>query len=512
MNRSANGRRRLFARGELAIVLHSHMPYVEGYGTWPFGEEWLWEAVACVYLPLLDRIRDTHLTITLTPVLCDQLETLRGPAGERFVSFLRDTRARLHSEDAERYERTGEQALAREVRRAAGDYTRAERAFADIDRDLLGAFARLEPAAELWTSSATHAILPLLATRAGQDLQIAVGGSSHERRFGSWTGGFWLPECAYRVGLERELAAHGVRAFCVDQTDSLGLGSLDQLEPIRTEAGPFAIPIDWKIAQLVWDGPTGYPGAGLHRDYNNATGNALKLWSNDGRPYDNTAARALARQQGREFAANVAERLDGFRHERGRSGLVCFAVDTEIFGHWWYEGLDWLEAVLEEAPRRGVELVTLPAALEDRASIAKPLATSSWGTPKDLSTWDSTLVANLTEAALRAELLTVRAARGAQHGVASRAALECAVREMLALQASDWAFMRSRGRAGDYPDTRIAGHAAGHALALQALRDGEHLRAGPQVRNLAPTLDISPLLGAAEDTHDGPLARVGQAP
>ena len=43
--------------GALALVLHSHMPYVEGFGTWPFGEEWLWEAVACVYLPLLERAR-----------------------------------------------------------------------------------------------------------------------------------------------------------------------------------------------------------------------------------------------------------------------------------------------------------------------------------------------------------------------------------------------------------------------------------------------------------------------
>ena len=40
------------ADGALAIVLHTHMPYVEGYGTWPFGEEWLWEAMAGCYLPL----------------------------------------------------------------------------------------------------------------------------------------------------------------------------------------------------------------------------------------------------------------------------------------------------------------------------------------------------------------------------------------------------------------------------------------------------------------------------
>ena len=60
--------------GELALVLHTHMPYVEGFGTWPFGEEWLWEAVASSYVPLLDVIGRAPITLSLTPVLCDQLE------------------------------------------------------------------------------------------------------------------------------------------------------------------------------------------------------------------------------------------------------------------------------------------------------------------------------------------------------------------------------------------------------------------------------------------------------
>ena len=64
------------SEGRLAIVLHSHMPYVAGFGTWPFGEEWLWEAIATSYLPLLDVLdsRPGRVTLSLTPVLCDQLE------------------------------------------------------------------------------------------------------------------------------------------------------------------------------------------------------------------------------------------------------------------------------------------------------------------------------------------------------------------------------------------------------------------------------------------------------
>ena len=237
--------------GALAIVLHSHMPYVEGFGTWPFGEEWLWEAVACVYLPLLHLLEGdgAPVTIGLTPVLCDQLEAMRGEAGERYLGFLRDVRAPIHADDAAGLDAGGEPELAAEVRRAAGDYTYAEQHFELCNRDLIGAFANLK-GVELWTSAATHALLPMLATDAGLRLQLATGTYSHQRRFGAWDGGLWLPECAYAPGLERDLADHGVRAFCVDQT---GVPGFDHLRPVATEAGPVAVPIDWATVELVWN-------------------------------------------------------------------------------------------------------------------------------------------------------------------------------------------------------------------------------------------------------------------
>src|SRR6218665_1687015 len=131
-------------RGTLSLVLPSHMPYVEGFGTWPFGEEWLWEAVGCVYMPLLDLIEETAVPLTLgmTPVLCDQLEPLPGPPGERLVASLRDTRPWVHDEDATGLERAGELELAAEVRRASRDYTRAADAVEACGGDLLGRLAK----------------------------------------------------------------------------------------------------------------------------------------------------------------------------------------------------------------------------------------------------------------------------------------------------------------------------------------------------------------------------------
>ena len=468
--------------GALALVLHSHMPYVEGFGTWPFGEEWLWEAVACVYLPLLELLDGAPVTIGLTPVLCDQLEAMTGEAGDRYLSFLRDVRAPIHADDAAGLERAGEGELVAEVRRAAGDYTFAERAFEERGRDLVEAFRRLE-GVELWTSAATHALLPLLATDAALRLQLATGTASHIERFGSWTGGLWLPECAYVPGLERELADHGTRAFCVDQTKQTGF---DQLTPVATRAGPVAVPIDWPTVELVWHDARGYPASGAYRDYHRRTLHDLKPWNNAGGPYDRRAALDLAAEHARDFVERAQARVrDG--------GLLCCALDTELLGHWWYEGPAWLAAVLEEAPRCGLDLVTVADGLERVSPVERPLTASSWGENKDLSTWDSPAVAELAFAARDAELRTVAVAA---RDVRRRPALERAARELLALQASDWAFMATRRLAADYPAERLAGHAAAHERALAAAAAevlSPESDPGVSLRNLAPHLDLASL-------------------
>ena len=468
------------------------MPYVEGFGTWPFGEEWLWEALAGVYLPMLRALREAPVTLGLTPVLCDQLEALRGDAGERFLEFMRTVRADIHDEDSRGLEEHGEHDLAAEVRRAAGDYSNAAYAFERLDGDLLAELHELRGSGvELWTGAASHAVLPLVATEAGLRLQVAGGIASHERRFETWSGGFWLPECAYRAGLERDLVEHGVRCFCVDQTDALGLGSLDQLEPIATEAGPVAMPIDWELINLVWDGGNSYPADPVYRDYWGRTVHDLKPWNVGGKPYRHYEALKRARAHARDFVRRVIARLDAYRAERGRGGLCCFALDTELLGHWWYEGLHWLRFVIDEARLQGLALATLPDALERHEPVARPLAESTWGRPKDLTTWDSPRVAEVAWAARGGELRTVAAASGARAG---DPALERAARELLALQSSDWAFQLTHEMAGEYPLQRVEQHREQLADALAALADSRPVD-DPHVRNLAPNLDVSPLFG-----------------
>jgi 1,4-alpha-glucan branching enzyme len=481
--RGAGGR----GQGELAIVLNTHMPYVEGFGTWPFGEEWLWEAMAVCYLPLVDLLDEggplegAPITISLTPVLGDQLEA--PGIAERFTRFLDDVRRDTHAEDARGLRAGGHETLARELERSWGDYERALESFGRRDGDLLGALSRHVG----WTSSATHAVLPLLATEAALRLQVRAGVDAHRARFGDrWRGGFWMPECAHAPWLESTLGDAGVHGVCVELTDRLGLGGPGHLRPLIGESGIVLAPIDRTTMKLVWS-DRGYPAHGRYRDYHRHTVHHHQPWANDGSAYDHRQALGLAREHAADFVGRTRERLrrDGAGLPRG--GLVVCALDTELLGHWWYEGLTWLTAVVAECKRQGLALVGLddalerhePAPLEDL--VDGGLDVSTWGQGGDLSTWSGPAVADIAFATRAAELAVVRA--GAHVG-------DAAVRELLALQASDWAFMVSRDLAVPYARERLQGHRRALELALAGGADAD----ASGLRNLAVHADRATLL------------------
>jgi 1,4-alpha-glucan branching enzyme len=263
--------------GDLAIVLHSHMPYVEGFGTYPFGEEWLFDAVIRSYLPVLEVARD--LTMTVTPVLADQLED-RG-AAERLRNFLVEWRVGAAEADAPQVPAECRNACEAELARYRHALELLDAAGGDPLRPFQDAVR--EGRVALATSAATHAVLPLLATRAGLRLQFDTGIRSHRRRFG-WDGGFWLPECAYAPGMEHRLAEHGVRWFCVDQS-AHDADPLDALAPIATGAGPVALPIDWEAIRWLWS-LDGYPSDPAHAQFAGKSLRGVRIWKVGGGAYD----------------------------------------------------------------------------------------------------------------------------------------------------------------------------------------------------------------------------------
>jgi 1,4-alpha-glucan branching enzyme len=510
------------------------MPYVEGFGTYPFGEEWLFDAVIRSYLPVLEVARD--LTMTVTPVLADQLED--RAAGERLRRFLVDWRVGAAEADLPQVPAECRDACEAELAR----YRHALELLDSVGGDPLRAFreAAGEGRVELAASAATHAVLPLLATRAGTRLQIDAGIRSHRRRFG-WDGGFWLPECAYVPGLEHRLAEQGARWFCVDQSAHLP-DPLDALAPIvlpdplpggvgdrpggdgprgaaaGAAPGPIALPIDWQAVSWLWSWE-GYPSDPAHAQFAGKSLRGVRLWKVGGGAYDPGAGAAAARRQAQEFLAAVAARLRAYAEGAasggggagpadragpgggpppGRRGLIVFAIDTELLGHWWSEGTIWLREVLAGAAGAGVRLLTASEALAEHEPVERPLAASTWGEGKDLRTWDSPEVADLAWAARRLELRLLRAlsARAPTAGGAAPsgaalppAAARRAARELLAVQTSDWAFLDRRGQAGDYAFQRATGHAASllEAIDSRSVTD-------PCMRSLAPDLSLAPLL------------------
>jgi 1,4-alpha-glucan branching enzyme len=461
--------------GDLAIVLHSHMPYVEGFGTYPFGEEWLFDAVIRSYLPVLEVARE--LTLTVTPVLADQLED-RG-AAERLRRFLIEWRIGAAEADLEQVPAECRAACEGERRR----YSHALDLLDAAGGDPLAPFqqAAAEGRVALAASAATHAVLPLLATRQGLRLQLETGIRSHRRRFG-WDGGLWLPECAYAPGLEWRLAEEGVEWFCVDQ--SAHSESLEALAPVRTAAGPVALPIDWEAISWLWS-LEGYPSDPAHAQFAGKSLRGIRIWRVGGGAYEPAAAEAAAQRQAEEFLAAAAQRLRDYAEGAGRRGLLVFAIDTELLGHWWSEGPIWLRAVLEGAEAAGIRLLTVPQALAEHEPVERPLHRSSWGEGKDLRTWDSAPVADLAWGARRLELRLLRAVSGGLRGER----LERAARELLAAQASDWAFLDQRKQAGDYAYQRATDHSRALLEAIDCDRATD-----PRMRSLAPDLSLAPLL------------------
>ena len=256
------------------------MPYVEGFGTYPFGEEWLFDAVIRSYLPVLEVARD--LTLTVTPVLADQLED--AGAAQRLRQFLVDFRIGSAAAD-----------LADVVGGAAARLRGGARPLPS------GRWScSTRPAATRWRRSSGRRRRagwrwppPRPPTRccrcwrrdAGLRLQLDAGIRSHRRRFG-WDGGFWLPECAYDPGLEWGLARAGVEWFCVDQ--SRHEEPLAALRPVATEAGPVALPIDWEAISWLW-ALDGYPSDPAYAQFDGKSLRGIRLWRIGGGAYDPAA-------------------------------------------------------------------------------------------------------------------------------------------------------------------------------------------------------------------------------
>ncbi|MDQ6858629.1 MAG: DUF1957 domain-containing protein [Chloroflexota bacterium] len=503
-----------------ALVLHSHLPYVRGAGRWPHGEEWVHEAILGTYLPLLVLLHDLRadgvryrITIGLTPTLIEQLAD--PDICTRFLAYTDDQirRAELDAWDFGVAGARAKQAVA-EFYRAS--YTRLKQAFTQrFGNDIVGAFADLARTGEveILTSAATHGYLPLLDERS-VEAQLRVGLRSTRRLTGIDPTGIWLPECAYRPGLERSLERHGLTHFFTDAALMVGREVARAAKPFRSKrterhsggGRDVAIAVDAEplidatvdlfrpylvgdsrvaalsrhpeISGQVWSASQGYPGDPFYREFHRKDDRSgLRYWRvtgttdlGDKAEYDVAAAAARVRSHAEHFCASVRAELAAHRDATARDGLVVTTFDSELFGHWWFEGIDWLGLVLRDLGPFATTAAGRLDAEPPRERIA--LAEGSWGKNNDHTTWRAPQTQWMWDGIAEA-VSRVRAVADAppRDSLRKRGA-DHALRELLLLESSDWPFLVTTGQAGDYAAERFRSHAQRLQRALEIASRG----------------------------------------
>jgi 1,4-alpha-glucan branching enzyme len=517
---------------DFIFTLHSHLPYVLNHGRWPHGSDWICEAALDTYLPLLEVLRGlaadevpSPVTIGFTPVLANQLTS---PTFATEMETFFDQRIKACDEAPASLAATGDSHLLPLVGFWRQRLTRLRDLFHAIDQDLIAAFRALESAGRIESigSAATHGYLPLLARDESIRLQLAVGVSEHRRLFGRSPKGCWLPECAYRPrgpwepwptaprtgmrrGIEEHLADAGFQYFFVDAHLAaagrpLGLSGDPAGDPVvhlparpgvpteplrspyrayRVAHGPVAAYVrDPRASMQVWSRFEGYPGDESYLEFHKMRWpGGLKLWRVTGpgvdlgakQPYNPEAAAGRAR----EHASHFAHLLSGISADQSqnRESVVVAPFDTELFGHWWFEGPEFLGAVYRAlAGRRdAIQPATGSRHLEahpPRAAIRLPWG--SWGANGDNSMWLSDQTAWTWERLWPLEQAFWDAAPGALASPAARPVLAQAARELLLAQSSDWQFIISTGAAADYAEKRFREHCEDTERLIAALGPG----------------------------------------
>ncbi len=438
--------------GNLCIVLHGHLPYVLNHGTYPHGEAWLYEAAAETYLPLLDMVGEVALlrgrpalTIGLTPVLLEQLAHERFKTG--FVAYLDERRQRA-IRDRKEFEHQNNLHFAYLAGRWEQWYQKWLERFESIGRDIPAEYGKRyrEGHIQVLTSNATHAYMPLLLNDEAIRAQMAAGTLTSEKRLGFKPRGMWLPECAYRPtwdhwlpsvlydnprhrqGLETFLPACGVTHFFVDThliSSGQPMGIMEKSEfrqvgdaqlywdnrrgwrsplegvgvvsePRRPEVYAFAR--HPQVSEQVWSGTIGYPGAGVYLEFHKKHNDrGLRYWKithnkaglGEKDPYYPDDISGKVFEQAQHFCNVVRDVLGGYQFATGRTGTVVAAFDAELFGHWWFEGIQFLrDVILTLNNNKEIRLMTAEESLYNQpCDKVMRLPEGSWGKSGNHSVW-----------------------------------------------------------------------------------------------------------------------------
>jgi len=519
----------------LAVVLHAHLPFVRHpEKDWYLEEDWFFEAITETYIPLIlmierlakENIRPA-LTISLSPTLCAMLE-------DEFLE--KRCRAYIEARLTLIEEELGRQPEGSPFRKTALMYQNMfEQSLRLMDRysgDMITPFKQFQQSGlvEIITSSATHAVLPIQPHAETVRAQIAVAAEDYQERFSKKTKGLWLPECAYDPKAGQYLQLSGLKYFFMENHAAANASPVPVngvFAPIKVRGGLIAFARDGESAKEVWSSQFGYPGDGAYREfyrdlgfdadyeyiqpylhadgvrrglgikYHRVTG---KVELADKQPYDPDVASLTAKMHAADFLKKRMAQADKIAAEKNIRPLITGTYDAELFGHWWFEGPQFLEHMIRtiRQERMPIQMVTASEAMElstDQTEV-EPDA-SSWGEGGYFEPWINAANDWIYPKINACAEKMIELANRYQYSdltLLQKRLLNQAARELLLAQSSDWAFLLYVGSHAEYAEKRIVEHCHNFyqlARMMQSAQlDEQRIKELETEHNIFPNIDF----------------------
>ncbi len=486
--------------GNIVLVLHAHLPYIRHPEYEEFLEErWLFEAMIETYIPLLRMFKKLErdginfkLTMSITPPLMEMLTSK-----DLMEKFERHMEKLIDLAEKE-VERTSEEDPKKHkmARYYLNDFNEIFGIFKSYGGNLLEGFKEYmnKGKLDILTCNATHGYLPLMEIHPySVRAQIKIGVDTYKKHMGRGPRGIWLAECAYYPGLDKVLSENGIEYFFVD---SHGFWYADErpkygvYRPIVTPSGVFAFARDPESSEQVWSADVGYPGDGRYREfyrdigfdreydyirpyidrsgvrintgikYHKITSKSTPLSEKE--LYDIDEALEAVEEHARDFLLKKESQARNLNALFGGVEPVIVApFDAELFGHWWYEGVFFLEEFFRKVAKSRYLRVATAGEMVDRletVQIVTPAA-SSWGANGYNEVWlnGKTDWIYPHQHELEEKMREVASSIDESNELQVRLAKQMA-RELLLLQSSDWAFIITTGTSVEYAINRVKSH------------------------------------------------------